>query len=159
MDPVNPNGALPLRDIHTLPAPDVWPLAPGWWVLGLGGLILLMGLSRWFAGRLQGWRRRRRIMKTLVALRAEHSCGGNPTQFAAQTSILLRRVALQRFSRDAVAGLSGDRWLAFLDATGGNGEFTRGAGRILTTAPYMADADFDIDGLYGLAQRWINHNM
>lgn len=158
-DNVNSSSALPLRDIHMLPTPDLWPLAPGWWVLALAGLITLIVASRWVEARLRRWRRRRGTLRALVQLRHNLSQGCNSAQFAAELSILLRRVALHRFPRDAVAGLSGERWLTFLDATGGGGKFTRGPGRVLTTAPYAATADLDIEGLYILVRHWIEQNI
>ena len=73
--------------------------------------------------------------------------------------MLLRRVALMRYDREKVAPLNGPDWLRFLDETGGNGQFTQGAGRILETGPYIPHVDEqDVNGLLQLARDWLSIN-
>ncbi|WP_295392650.1 DUF4381 domain-containing protein [uncultured Thiodictyon sp.] len=150
-----------LRDWH-LPGPvSWWPPAPGWWLiagLALGALVLAVVL----------WRRRRRrgaavrtALGELHALRTQLGAGLNPQGFAAKVSVLLRRLALTRFPRERVAGLSGADWLAFLDATGGGEGFSQGPGRVLAESPYRnpaAPTSGDPAALADLAERWIRAN-
>lgn len=133
------------------------------------GLVLgacLFGLSYW-------WRRRQRetaarsALDELLTLRRQLGTGVGPGvdghAFTAAVSVLLRRLALTRYPRERVAGLSGASWLAFLDATGGGEGFTRGAWQTLGELPYRAAAGQpvstqDLSALADLAERWIRAN-
>lgn len=153
----SPLAGLDLHDILAAPPPEFWPPAPGWWVLA----VLLLGAL--FAGGWRliiAWRRRRRrnrILSELDTLSAQ-----SPEQVATRVSVLLRRVALMCFERREVAPLSGTPWLEFLDRTGGNGAFIKGAGNVLATLPYRtADTATGIDNaaLISLARQWISLNL
>ena len=133
----------PLAELRGYHPPDPvswWPPAPGWWLLAL----LILGLLTWVTVCAVGaWRRRRlaraaprAALDELAALRAALARNGDAAAFARGLSRLLRRFALARYPRRAVAGLSGEDWLAFLDAHGGGGRFQAGPGRVLLTMPY-----------------------
>ncbi|WP_296805764.1 DUF4381 domain-containing protein [Thiocapsa sp.] len=152
-----------LRDWH-LPDPiQWWPPAPGWWI----SAAVLLAVLLWVAG--VRWRRHRRrgaaarsALRELAALRAAVRADGDTRAFVAALSRLLRRFALVRFPREQVAGLTGDAWLAFLDATGGGGGFRQGPGRALADLVYGATRDGDPlpnpDALADLAETWIRAN-
>ncbi len=148
---------LQLRDIHLPPTPDPWPPAPGWWLLAALLLILVTWIGLVAARRLRRRRRRRRIL----ALLREFDRTLGPDQdarFAAEVSALLRRLALTRYPREQVAGLTGEEWLAFLDRHGGDGRFRQGPGRALIEAPYAPAGRIDRQALLELAESWILHN-
>ncbi len=104
-------------------------------------------------------------MPTLAAFTRKKHCIetlATITRFAAATeevilelSSLLRRVALARFGRRQVAGLTGEAWLIFLDKTGSTQVFTSGPGRIFITGPYQRQISVDIEKLYKLVKQWI----
>ncbi|WP_295442518.1 DUF4381 domain-containing protein [uncultured Thiodictyon sp.] len=162
--PTMPDPLAGLRDWH-LPEPvSWWPPAPGWWLVAGVALVALL-----LAVRL--WRRRRRrgaavrvALDELRVLRGQLGAGLDPLGFAAAISVLLRRLALTRFPRERVAGLSGTAWLAFLDATGGGEGFSQGPGRALAQSPYRnpaaatPQACADPAALGDLAERWIRAN-
>ncbi|MGE3500194.1 MAG: DUF4381 domain-containing protein [Candidatus Binatia bacterium] len=146
---------LPLRDIH-LPAPvPWWPPAPGWWVL-LG--ILVSALAA--AWGLRAWRRRtalrRAARRRLAEIAAGYATHADPGRLTAELSLLCRQVALH-VDGEAAAAVTGDPWLARLDACGGGEFFRSGAGRVLADAPYArsahgVDARALLDGL----ANWLN---
>ncbi|PQJ97139.1 DUF4381 domain-containing protein [Chromatium okenii] len=149
---------LNLRDWH-LPDPvSWWPPAPGWWLLG--GIVLLTLLLFYLGWR--WWRNRastRAALRQLAALQTILAADGDVRQFAIGVSQLLRRLALTRFPPFEVAGLTGTAWLAFLDATGGNGGFTgSAAGHLLIEAAYRTDATGDPEPLRQLAAAWIRQS-
>ncbi|MEZ5543426.1 MAG: DUF4381 domain-containing protein [Pseudomonadota bacterium] len=155
------SGTAVLRDIHDLDAIPWWPLAPGWWLL-IGLLALLLataGLRYWlrYSGFMPGWRgdARRQLRALQKSLRREE-----PRDVAGRLSTLLRRIAMARVGRRQAAGLSGDRWLSWLeehDSTGFN--WTR-RGRILLHAPYMPPARAverkEVARLVSAARRWVD---
>ena len=159
VDP-SPLASLDLRDIHAAAVPEFWPLAPGWWLLALLVLAVLIVSSWWL---IKIWRQRKheaRILSELDTL-AESS----PADAATQISTLMRRVALMRFKRIDVASLSGNDWLGFLDDTGGNGDFVNGAGSELATVPYSVPTtvpgsnESNNEALLSLARQWIHINL
>lgn len=147
-----------LRDWH-LPDPvSWWPPAPGWWLLAaviLGALVL--GARLWLR-----WRGRtslqRAARRELERLGRELAADGDRRRYLAELSRLLRRLALAWYPRVQVAGLTGDDWLAFLDATGGAGEFSDGVGRVLVESAYRPadEIAFDPEPLAALVRQWID---
>jgi hypothetical protein len=148
--------SLPLRDIHLPPAAPFWPPAPGWWVLGVVLLLLLAWACTvaWRRRRLQ--RQRRRILDELAALETDFTRERSSERLA-RISLLLRRIALARYPRERVAGLTGMAWLRFLDESGGHGRFTAGPGRVLAAAPYQRSIphDMDLAGFSQLVRAWV----
>ena len=155
---MNPTATLDLRDIHAAAAPALWPPAPGWWVLAV---LLVAGLvlsTLWLLRRYRSYRQKLHIMDELESLR--DCCDNNTEEFTAQLSMLLRRIALRRYSRQRVASLTGSDWLRFLDETGGNGDFEHGIGQILEVGPYQPQTrELPREGLLALAQRWVKQNL
>jgi hypothetical protein len=143
MDPTE----LPLRDLH-LPDPiGWWPLAPGWWflillaVFGLGWVIL-RALRTW-----QFEAPRRFAIRALGKVEADYLTHRNPVMLGQQLSELLRRGMLAYAPRHEVAGLTGERWLAWLDQDLPVPYFHTEGGKSLLQLPYRdPDGDFsDID--------------
>ena len=157
---MSPDLLAQLRDIHLPPPPSFWPPAPGWWLLA--AVVVALAVLAW--RRLPGWLARRRLRRAilgeLAALRRRADSGEASASVAADVSVLLRRAALARAPRGAVAGLSGERWLAWLDAGLGAKarDFREGPGRHLASAPYGGPAPADAAALLDLAERWVRRD-
>jgi hypothetical protein len=150
-----------LHDIVTPEAAGWWPLAPGWY----GVALLVLILSAWYVvRRLRRWRRnayRREALAALALLNARSDRADGRASVLAEAATLLRRVALSAYPRTQVATLGGDRWLAFLDETGGRGEFAGGAGRVLLAAayrPFEVPAPDAVEAALLLCERWIRRH-
>ncbi len=95
------NALQQLRDVHAPPPPDLWPPAPGWWLLWALGLAAIA----WLTAR--AYRRRQRALSWRAALAeleriaTDSSSGDAPAQ-AQAIALLLRRLAMLR-SADAAA--------------------------------------------------------
>lgn len=162
---MNPNGVnvaqqqtLELRDVHLPPAPGWWPPAPGWWLAGALVLTLLIVTGIRLRRRIRQYRRKHRILSQLSAL-GESYVPEQASEFLSGVSVLLRRVAVDRFPRRDVASLSGEAWLRFLDSTGGEGRFQAEVGRALGEGPYQPHAQADSELVLSLAREWIVKNV
>ena len=149
--------ALQIRDVHLPVNPEFWPPAPGWWVLAVTVLVLLL----WITTRLLRLWRRSRLQKEILAsldeLQRQYSDEQIP-HFLAEVSILLRRVALMKFPRQQVAALTGKGWLSFLDQHGGDGQYSNGVGSVLAAGPYTRHSEVDQNALLSLTRKWIKRN-
>lgn len=128
---------LPLRDLHLPEAIGLWPLAPGWWVLIV---LLAAGLGYLLYQRYLAWRSnaaRRLALRELNRVRADFAQGTDALTLGKELSELLRRAMLAYAPRSEVAGLTGDRWLEWLDQDLDDKPFTRGAGRHIESLPYQ----------------------
>jgi len=159
-------GMLDLRGLHLPEAAGLWPPAPGWWILGAVVLVLLAWALLMLLRQLRRWRLRRSVLTELERLAADSMSGATGGQrLATRVSNLLKRAALLGHPRREVAALSGEPWLRFLDRTGGNGNFSSGAGRVLATAPYapartMGELQpIDARALIDISKSWVRRNL
>jgi len=131
---------IPLRDLH-LPDPvGWWPLAPGWWVLialAVAGVVYLLYLRylKWRANAA-----RRAALGELARIYSDFGSGAEATGIAIRVSELLRRSMLAYAPRSEVAGLTGERWLQWLDRGLDGRPFSEGPGRELESLPYRPAA-------------------
>jgi hypothetical protein len=98
--------------------PSWWPPAVGWWVLV--GLIVALAAAgiRWW--RFSAGARRRRVRRAAIAaLKRIRSL--DEADRAPEIQRLMRRYAITAYGATAVANLSGDAWLRFVQAHGGAG--------------------------------------
>jgi hypothetical protein len=137
----------------------MWAGVAAWQIAAVLLLLLfLLTVTFWWGRR---WRRRRSqraALRELADLARAHGRAADSTRLIRGLSSLLRRYAMARFADLGVAGLSGPVWLQFLDAHGGEGEFTRGVGAVLETRPYQASGDYDEVALLALVRRWLQAN-
>lgn len=149
---------LVLRDIHLPATPEMWPPAPGWWLLAV---LIIAGA--WLAYKTIGKQlRNRRHQKDVVALLDALPVDEILTPIGiSRLSSLLKRLALVSFPERDVASLSGEKWLEFLDETGGEGEFQNGVGRVLSEGQYRPSTITNIDNkaLAQLVRRWLHKNV
>ena len=156
-----------LQNLHDIIEPATvgfWPPAQGvWLVLALMLLWVGVGLVFWGFRRRQNAYRRAGVQELRnIRLRLDMPDGKIPA--VQQLAVLLKRVALTGFPREKVAALSGDSWLAFLDATMDGGKFTSAPGNLLTAITYRPSdfpqdgSDRQVDELFNLADRWIRQH-
>ena len=138
-----------LRDVIPPPEPGFWPPAIGWWLVTILILILIAAIIYSIKLAIV------RYSRHSIVQQIDEIAGLQPPQAIAELSILMRRVAITRFPRSAVAGLTGQAWLEFLDQSGNTDQFTQGVGRMLTIAPYSANKQFDLDSLREICREWV----
>jgi hypothetical protein len=142
---------LPLRDLHLPELTSWWPLAPGWWFVGA---LLLLGLALLLRRVWRRWKHnsaRRLALRRLQEISAEFEHGSSAATLGKELSELTRRAMLAYAPRSAMAGLTGNDWLEWLDQGLDDEPFSKGSGRILESLPYMnpdvIDNDTDVRGL------------
>ena len=147
-----------LRDIHLPGEVSAWPPAPGWWILALVILILVAFIIRYIWQRHQQKHILRISLNHLTKLTDNYQKHNDPQKLVKSYSSLLRRIALARFSRQNVAGLTGDTWLNFLDNSAHKAIFNSDIGRLLLNAPYQKEevVASNIDELTVAVKLWIN---
>ena len=99
---------------HAPAPPNPWPPAPGWWVVAVLTLIAIALLMRW-------WRDPQRRARRMALQELQHirSSDGDGAAVARAIQNLLRRYALAVFGRQTIARLTGEAWLQFVAAEGG----------------------------------------
>lgn len=164
MQPTQVNPLAELKDIHLPATLDQFQLAPGWWILAMLALGLLAYGA--YLAHLKWQRQRYRkagveALKENLAAFEQHQ---QPDKFLINFSTILKRVALSNYPREAVASLTGEAWVDFLDKTAGESSFSMGVGQILIDGPYQQPGDTpqgsnklssDIQALHRLGIKWI----
>ena len=134
---MNPDLVTQLRDINGLDTIPWWPLATGWWLLAALFIVLvfalislLRNLRHYPAGswHRDAWKQLRALRQQAPSMPVE--------QLAADLSELLRRIAVARLGRDRAAGLTGERWLDFLQKHDPAGFAWTRWGKPLLALPY-----------------------
>ncbi len=144
-----------LRDIHLPPPVSWWPPAPGWWLLAALVVLATAGALWWWRRRHRAGALRRAALTELGRIHERHRQSGDDQRLVQDLSRLLRRVALSRWPRERVSGLTGRAWLAFLDQVMEDRPFEEGSGRVLAEAPYRPGVQVDAEALVALVRRWI----
>jgi hypothetical protein len=136
-----------LHDI-VVPAPLSlwWPLAPGWWVvitlvILLGGIIGYILWKKWQANAY-----RRAAVKEL-----------NQMTDVNLLPQLLKRTALSVYPRETVAALTGEKWIAFLNASASRAIFTKSIGEKLLSLSYQPHEmnETEKQDVLTAAEKWI----
>lgn len=144
-----------LRDIHMPEPVGFWPLAPGWYVLAVILLLLLLYVGYVIYRRHQRGRAKREALSLLLEYERQYAAGSETGVISAQISELLRRVALVYYPRARVAGLSGLPWIAFLNETSSKINFNEISGLILDLPYQNKSSDVDLKPLFSSAKAWV----
>ena len=99
-----------LKDIRLPIQPDFWPLAKGWYILFFTILLLIIvGIITWKIYQNRPLPYALKELKKIKQMNAKDSLK--------QLSQLLKRVAMAKHGRDAIAPLHEDEWQEFLLAS------------------------------------------
>lgn len=143
-----------LRDIH-LPGDSLWwPPAPGWWlvlILAVAIVLLLPRLRRW----LRHQPLRRMSMRELSRIRLAHQQGRGDKATLNAIAALLRRITISYYGRSAQAASTGDEWRQQLQRLAPGAGFSDEQLELLTHGRYRAELDVDVESLAQACERWL----
>lgn len=149
-----PDPLTQLRDIH-LPDPvGWWPLAPGWYVLMIVLLLILMFISYRIYQRQVNGLAKNKALGLLKIYKDQYDKDRNAQIASARISELLRRVALVYYPRAQVASIHGDDWIQFLNTTSKNIDF-RPVKAMLLDSPFKTAETVHLKPLFFRADQWI----
>ncbi len=151
-----------IEEVH-LPDPITWmPQTIGWKVLGLVAVFVLGVMAFRVLRKWWGNRYRREALKQLTVL---ESSASDWKEVARTLPELLKATALQAYSRNEIASLSGRQWLAFLDDHCTGSSFLEKTGQQLIELSYLPDnrwslTESNIQALIKDVRYWIsNHHV
>ena len=148
-----------LADINGLNKVNYWPLAIGWWIV-LGVLAIVIAIIIFLILRRLAYRRSWKH-KTVIQLNAmaERLNQNNGKEIMTELSILLRRLAINRFSRSGVAGLKGKVWAEWLTKNDLAKFDWSIYENLLTETPYAPPGNFssteEIKKLINATKKWV----
>ncbi len=141
------------------PEPVSWlPQTLGWKILALLGVLFALYQAYHAANRWWRNRYRRSALQRLKAI--ELAAEGDYTRVVVELPWLLKAAALHAYPRANVAALSGDNWLAFLDAHYNGPSFRAATGRQLLAVAYQSPAKWQLkptqaETLISMCRRWL----
>lgn len=147
-----------LKDIHLPAVPSLWPLPAVFWIV-LAALLCCIFLARWI------WIKKHQLTAKKYANREVESItkrfSENSYKTATELSLLMRRIALMKYPRQDVSGLTGKTWRQFLEKTTKKPVFKGEAGDIVETVMFIPPDQFknkNVAALVAAAKEWIAEN-
>ncbi len=150
-----------IHGIDEIVLPDAvswWPSAPGWQALGVIAFLWLCYLAvRWVK---RWWRDRYRREALRQLDQIQKKAGSSLNAIIATLPHYIKVAALQAYPRHDVASLTGDEWLAFLDAHYSGPAFSNGVGEKLLSIAYLPQEQWQMTDeesrtLIRMSRQWI----
>lgn len=143
-----------LRDIIFPTEVPLWPLAPGWWIVGVAIVASAIVLAAMAILHHRRNAYRRAALGELANI--EHLQAGEAAQ---RITAVLKRAALVAYLRVEVAALSGEAWLGFLDHTGHTDAFTAGPARSLPSLAFGGSGETAaLPAITSAARDWVRRH-
>ena len=154
---MNPDLLSQLRDIHLAAPVSWWPPAPGWWVLALLVLVLLLWAGRRMLARFRLHQRRKQMLGWVDHLNENIDPNRNPQEYLSTLNRIFKLVALRAFPDQQCAVLNGQEWAGFLIEKMKNVPSAESLG-VLASGPYDPAPGFDPDQMCELTRHWIKQH-
>ena len=154
---MNPDLLAQLRDIHAAPTAPWWPPAPGWWVIALLLLALLVWLGRRVLARYKVRLRRKQMLGWIDHLNANTDPQREPQAYLSTLNRIFKLVALRAFPAQQCASLAGQDWADFVRANMKSSNETESLS-VLATGPYDPAPKFDPQVMSDLTRFWIKQH-
>jgi hypothetical protein len=103
-----------LKDLHYPEAITQLPIAPGWWLLLIISVLLILIVARLTLQSIKKNRYRRQALKQLDVIFTDYSDAQHHQQLISTLNNLLKSVALKQYPHYLCASLSCNKWLSFM---------------------------------------------
>ena len=143
-----------LRDIHAAPDVPWWPPAPGWWILALVVLVLLVLLGRFAVARRRVRQRRKQRLNWVDFLNVMVNPEEEPQAYLSMLNRIFKLVAMEAFPGEHCAAMTGSEWVGFLTRKL-ESEPSVDALDVLANGPFDPRPEYDPDTVSALARTWI----
>jgi len=154
---MNPDLLSQLRDIHSAAPVPWWPPAPGWWVLALLVLVLLVWMGRRVLARYRLHQRRKQMLGWVEHLNANIDPDRYPQEYLSTLNRIFKLVALRAFPERQCALLNGQEWADFLIEKMKNRPSAESLA-VLASGPYDPAPKFDPGQMSELTRHWIKQH-
>ncbi len=154
---MNPDLMAQLRDIHSAPPVPWWPPAPGWWVVALLVLAVLVWFGRQLLARYRVHQRRLQMLSWIDHLNATVDPQKDPQAYLSTLNRVFKVVALRAFPEQQCARMAGHEWTDFLQRN----LHAKQPGEtlsVLVSGPYNPAPQFDSAIISELARAWIKQH-
>jgi hypothetical protein len=145
---------LPLKDIHL---PDVslwWPPAPGWWVILISVILIIVFMPKFL--RWLRWKPVKKLsLRELDRIRIELDNGVDDQKVAQQISTLLRRTVISYRGRAVAASTTGESWMQQLKQLSGEECFTPEQDKWLRIGQYQPSVRCETQAMLQSCENWI----
>lgn len=151
-----------LADIHLPEAVSFWPPAPGWWVLALLVVVMIIALGRKYGLYLKQQKINRYALAELEHCYNDYSSADSSDtdqlklRYINAFNTVIRRVALVHYPLANVASLAGGDWVDFIREKGDSSLMTEEIAAALKYGRFQTKCDVDVDTLQQLGEHWIN---
>ena len=144
-----------LRDIHLPDSVSVFPLAIGWYILIVIFIVIVfLFFFKLFQLKIKNYK----INKIFLIIEQIENTKEKSDDFIADITILLKRVAKLKYSKENPQFLYGVEFLKFLDRKMNCNDFTQGAGKVLLNI-YQKNDGSDYSDLVLLVKKWIRNTL
>ncbi len=151
---------LQLRDIHMPDAPSIWPLAPGWWVLIVLGLLATYFLYKYWQKQHKKKQLIALMQQQLATIHDNYRVNKDKHKLAVAVSDLLKRFVRFVLKDSAATSLTGQQWIDYLNSKTDGDVFSQFT-LPLTQAQYVQSPEFDVPSLIAAVKNYftvaINH--
>ncbi|MAR00062.1 MAG: hypothetical protein CMI00_05930 [Oceanospirillaceae bacterium] len=158
MNPVmpQPQAALPLADIVQPDPVGLWPLAPGWWLLIILTLALLVAAVMLLRQLLKIRRLRRQALALIDAARDRYEAGGDASNYCSEINQALKRYWRFYNADPAIVTSDGDAWIALLNRQCSSIIFHERIADSLAQGPYRKIARLNVEVIDQAARDWLS---
>ncbi|CAH0992735.1 hypothetical protein SIN8267_02871 [Sinobacterium norvegicum] len=133
-----------------------WPLAPGWWLLIITAVAIVLTIGVLLVRRHRRNRYRRAAKTALQQLQSQQQ-SLSLEQLCQQANALLKRTAIAGYG-DNVASLSGDKWLHFICHHTDFEPANKTAIEQLMGQQYQPKITLEPAALFSACQQFIDHH-